>query len=115
MTTSPVVAQSRHSPEPRQVKAKCKNASGEVARRKGPRSGAHNDTGARQASASRRALVDAGHLGDQRAAKRRRWGAGFAGPPSGSSRDLIADRQATDTLAGGGEDRVAKGRREGGN
>ena len=40
-------------------------------------------------------------------------GAGFAGPPLGSNRDLIADRQATDTLAGGGEDRVAECQREG--
>src|SRR6202008_459602 len=30
-----------------------------------------------------------------------------------SNRDPIADRQATDTLAGGGEDRIAECRREG--
>src|SRR5262245_42893179 len=39
-------------------------------------------------------------------------GPGSPAPPS-SNRELIADRQATDTLAGGREDRVTERRREG--
>ena len=95
-------------------RADCREETGEESARLLP----EDDRRVRSVAASRIGLIEI-DLGNgvclqsrnqaRRPSRQRRppdvlWGAGFAGPHLGSNREPIADRQATETLAGGGED-----------